>query len=148
MKIRVKRVICLLLAMVMLMGMSVTSYAAENTNSDNFQPILRGPAAPITSITLTWEYWNQSDRCFEFIIKEMGIGPYTVDFNGKKLKAEKSEAILGSDRTVIGWKLHFRSPRIYGTGTYKMVATFYSNNGTEKVWTLKKNFEVTEDMLP
>ena len=148
MKIRVKRALCLLIAMIMLMGMCVTSYAAEISDSANSQPVFRGPAAPITSVTLyDWD-WDESGRCFVFVIKEMGIGPYTVDFNGKKLKAEKSDPILGADRSVIGWYIHFKSQRIYGTGTYKMVATFYSNNGTEKVWTLKRDFEVTEDMLP
>lgn len=148
MKIRVKRALCMLLAMIMLMGMCVTSYAAEKSDSVNSQPVLRGPAAPITSVTLDDDEWDKSGRCFVFVIKEMGIGPYTVDFNGKKLKAEKSVPILGADRSVIGWYIHFRSQRIYGSGTYKMVATFYSNNGTEKVWTLKNNFVVTEDMLP
>ena len=28
-----------------------------------------------------------------------------------------------------------------------MIATFNSTNGTSKVWTLKENFEVTEDVL-
>lgn len=132
----------------MLLGMSVTSFAAEESGSGESKPILRVTAPPITSITLVRKYWNESEKCFEFTIKEQGIGPYSVTFNGTKLWSESSTAIMSaSGNYAVGWYYDFRSPRIYSAGTYKMVATFNSTNGTPKVWTLKENFVVTEDML-
>lgn len=148
MKIRVKRLVSILLVVIMLLGMSVTSFAAEESSGGESQPILRVPAPPITSITLVRKYWNKSEKCFEFTIKEQGIGPYSVTFNGTKLWAEGSKAIMStSGNYAVGWYYYFKSPRIYSTGTYKMIATFNSTNGTPKIWTLKENFEVTEDML-
>ena len=148
MKNGMKRILSGLLIMVMVLGMSVTSFAAEDTDGKDSQPVLRGPAKPITNISLEDWDWNESERCFDFVIREDGIGPYTVKFNSTQLMAYNREPILGADRTVIGWYIYFKSPRIYNVGTYKMVASFYSSNGTQKVWTLKKDFVVTEDMLP
>ncbi len=148
MKNKVKRLVSFLLVMAMLLGMSVTSFAAEESGGGESKPILRVPAPPITSITLENPQWNKSEKCFEFTIVEQGIGPYSVTFNGTKLWAVSSKAIMSaSGNYAVGWYYKFKSPRIYSAGTYKMVATFNSTNGTPKVWTLKKDFEATEDML-
>ncbi len=148
MKNGMKRILSGLLIMVMVLGMSVTSFAAEDTDAKDSQSVLRGPAKPITDIRLVNPRWSESERCFYFEIIEDGIGPGNVKFNNTQLTTYERKNILGADRTVIGWHLYYKSPRIYSTGTYKMVASFYSSNGTQQVWTLKKDFVVTEDMLP
>lgn len=84
MKNNIKRVLSVLLAAAMLLGISVTSFAAEYSDTGESQPILRGPAKPITSLTVEGDYWDAS----------------------------------------------------------------FVSAGTHKVWTLKKDFVVTEDMLP
>ena len=148
MKNSLKRVLSVLLAAAMLFGMSITSFAAENPDTGESQAILRGPAKPITSITLVDKVWDKSGRCYDFVIKEQGIGPGTVTFNGTKITPYQTDHILSADRTeVIGWYLHYKSPKIYSAGTYRMEATFISSNGTPKIWTLKKDFRVMEDML-
>lgn len=148
MKKSLKRVLSVLLAVAMLLGMSVTSFAAENPDTGEAQSILRGPAKPITSITLIHQEWDKSGSCFDFTIEEQGIGSGTVTFDGTKITPYKTDHILSADRTeVIGWIMHYKSPRIYRTGTYKMEATFLSANGTPQIWKLKHNFTVTEDML-
>ncbi len=148
MKNGMKRILSGLLIMVMVLGMSVTSFAAEDTDGRDSQPVLREPAKPITNISLADWGWNESERCFDFVIREDGIGPDTVKFGSTQLMAYDRVGIRAADGSVIGWYLYYKSPRIYNAGTYKMVASFYSSNGTQKVWTLKKDFVVTEDMLP
>lgn len=148
MKKSLKRVLSVLLAAAMLLGMSVTSFAAGSSETGESQPILRGPAKPITSITLEKGTWNKTEKCYEFIIREQGIGPGTVKFNGTKISSQETKGIPSADGTeIIGWIMSYKSPRIYRAGTYELDASFVSA-GTHKVWTLKKNFVVTEDMLP
>lgn len=148
MKNGMKRILSGLLIMVMVLGMSVTSFAAEDTDGKGSQSVLRGAAKPITDIRMGKWYWDESERCFDFEIIEDGIGPDTVKFGSTQLMAYKRAGIKAADGSVIGWHLYYKSPRIYSAGTYKMVASFYSSNGTQKVWTLKKDFVVTKDMLP
>lgn len=148
MKKSLKKVLSVLLAAAMLLGMSVTSFAAGSSETEESQPILRGPAKPITSLTVEDKRWNESERCFEFKIIEQGIGPGTVKFNGRQLNPEGTTGIRSADGTeVIGWIMSYKSPKIYRAGTYELDASFVSA-GTHKVWTLKKDFVVTEDMLP
>lgn len=148
MKNSLKRVLSVLLAAAMLLGMSVTSFAAGSSDTGESQPILRGPAKPITSLTVEDDEWNKSERCFEFIIREQGIGPGIVKFNGQQLSPENTTGIPSPDRTeIVGWRIKYKSPKIYSAGTYELDASFVSA-GTHKVWTLKKDFTVTEGMLP
>lgn len=148
MKNSLKRVLSVLLAAAMLLGMSVTSFAAGSSDTGESQPILRGPAKPITSLTLKKDGWNKAERCFEFRIIEQGIGPGIVKFNGQQLTSEETTGILSADRTeVVGWIMRYKSPKIYSAGTYELDASFVSAV-THKVWTLKDEFIVTEDMLP
>lgn len=153
MKKSLKRVLSVLLAAAMLLGMSVTSFAAgssETEESQPSQPILRGPAKPITSITLEKGTWNKTEKCYEFIIREQGIGPDTVKFGNTRLWATKRDPLYeGANRTeVVGWRIYYKSPRIYSAGTYTLDATFVSTNGgPQKVWTLKKDYTVTQEML-
>ncbi len=148
MKKNLKRVLSVLLAAAMLLGMSVTSFAAENPDAGESQAILRGPARPITNVTLLSDDWNSVEKCYDFIIKEDGIGPGTVTFDGKQLMSYKTKHILApGTREVIGWYLYYKSPRIYSPGNYRFEATFISSNGTPQIWKLKKSYDVTGDML-
>lgn len=146
MKNSLKRVLSVLLAAAMLLGMSVTSFAAGSPDTGESQPILRGPAKPITSLTLKNDGWNEAKRCFEFRIIEQGIGPGTVKFNGRKISPYKTEHISDDGIEVIGWIMYYQSPRLNSVGTYEVDASFVSA-GTHKVWTLKKDFVVTKEML-
>lgn len=150
MKNSLKRVLSVLLAAAMLLGMSVTSFAAGSPDTGEFQPILRGPAKPITSITILKDDWNSTEKCYDFIIREQGIGPDTVKFGSTRLWATKREPLFErADRTeVVGWKIYYKTPRIYSEGTYTLDAAFVSTNGgPQKVWTLKKDYTVTWEML-
>lgn len=148
MKKSLKRVLSVLLAAAMLLGMSVTSFAAENPDVEESQAILRGPAKPITSITLEIDDWNETEKCYNFMIRQQGIGPDTVKWDNTRLTAYKREPLYeGFDRTeVVGWKIYYKTKRIYSAGTYTLNATFVSTN-SGKVWTLKKDYTVTEGML-
>lgn len=150
MKNSMKRVLSVLLAAAMLMGVSVTSLAAGNPDTEESRPILRGPAKPITSITLVKDDWNSVEKCYDFIIREQGIGPDTVKFGNTRLWATKREPLYeGTNRTeVVGWIIYYKSQRIYSAGTYTLDATFISTNGgPQKVWTLNKDYTVTREML-
>lgn len=148
MKNSLKRALSVLLVAGMLLGMSVTAFAAGSSDTGESQAILRGPAKPITSVTVEVVWWNEPERCFEFTIREQGIGPGIVKFNGEQLSPEKTTGIPSPDRTeVVGWRIEYKSPRIYSAGIYELDASFVSA-GTHKVWTLKKDFTVTEEMLP
>lgn len=146
MKKSLKRVLSVLLAAAMLLGMSVTSFAAGSSETGESQPILRGPAKPITSLTLKKDGWNKEDRCFEFRIIEQGIGPGTVKFNGTKISPYLTEHITVDGIEVIGWIMYYKSPKLNSVGTYELDASFVSA-GTHKVWTLKNDFVVTREML-
>lgn len=148
MKSSLKRVFSVLLAAAMLLGMSVTSFAAGNPDVEESQAILRGPAKPITSITLEIDNWNETEKCYEFMIRQQGIGPDTVTWDNTKLTAYKREPLFeGFDRTeVVGWKIYYKTKRIYSAGTYRLNGTFVSTN-SGKVWTLKKDYTITQEML-
>ena len=60
MGIKMKRIISLLLMLTMLMGMSVTSVAAETPNSAEPRSELRVAAPPITSLRVL-PGWNKID---------------------------------------------------------------------------------------
>lgn len=150
MKKSLKRVLSVLLAAAMLLGMSVTSFAAENSDTGESKAILRGPARLITNITLKEKRWNKTEKCYYLVIREEGIGPDTVKLDNTRLSAYKRDPLYeGFDRTeVVGWDIYYKTPRLYSAGTYRLVATFVSTNGgSQPVWTLKKDLEVTEDML-
>lgn len=150
MKNSLKRVLSVLLAAAMLLGMSVTTFAAGSPDTGESQPILRGPAKPITSVTLEKEKWNETEKCYEFVIREQGIGPATVKFGNTKLVATSEPLYEGANRTeVVGWLLHYKTPRIYSAGTYTLDATFVSTNGggPQRVWNLTKDYTVTWEML-
>lgn len=148
MKNGLKRMLSVLLMTAMVSGMSVTSFAAENSDTGESQSILRGPAKPITSVKVVSKNWDASKSCFDFTIRQDGIGPETVMFDGTKIMPYERVHILSADRTeVIGWLLKYYSPKIYRAGTYKMEATFISSNGTPKIWTLKDTFTVTEEEM-
>lgn len=146
MKNSMKRVLSILLAAAMLLGMSVTSFAAENPDAGESQAILRGPAKPITNVSLEQKKWNGAEKRYYFMIREDGIGPGTVTFDNTKLVEYDREPLYkGFDRTeVVGWEIYYKSPRVYSAGTYRFAASFVSQG---KVWSLKKDLHVTEDML-
>lgn len=141
-----KKMLSLLLVLVMLMGMSVTSFAAEPSNSAEPQSVLRVAAPPITSLRVlpNWQY-NKSDRCIYFVIEEIGTGPGSVTLAGTKLIAYKTDGIMNASNTyAIGWKMYYKSQQIYHPGSYKMEAIFNSTNGTPKLWPLNYTFTLTE----
>lgn len=146
MKKSLKRVLSVLLAAAMLLGMSVTSFAAGSSETEESQPILRGPAKPITSLTVKNDGWNKEERCFKFRIIEQGIGPGTVKFNGTKISPYLTEHISVDGIEVIGWIMYYKSPKLNSVGTYELDASFVSA-GTHKVWTLNEDFVVTREML-
>ena len=149
MKKSLKRVFSVLLAAAMLLGMSVTSFAAENSDGGESQAILRGPAAPITSVTLRsgWTF-NKSERCFDFAIEQHGIGPGTVTFDNTTLMPYRRDPLYGSKpNEVTGWIIYYKSPKLYSPGTYRMEGVFISNNGTQKRWTVSHDFVLKESDL-
>ena len=131
MKKSLKRVLSVLLAAAMLLGMSVTSFAAENSDTGESKAILRGPARLITNITLKEKRWNKTEKCYYLVIREEGIGPDTVKLDNTRLSAYKRDPLYeGFDRTeVVGWDIYYKTPRLYSAGTYRLVATFVSTNG-------------------
>lgn len=147
MVIKMKRIISLLLMLTMLMGMSVTSVAAETPNSAEPRSELRVAAPPITSLrVLPGWYYDKTERCIKFVIEEMGTGPGSVTLNGTKLIAYKRDGIMNSSNTyAIGWKMYYKSQTIYNPGVYKLKAIFNSTNGTPKIWNLDYTFNLTEE---
>lgn len=148
MKNNLKRILSVLLVATMLFGMSVTSFAAGNSDVSETQSVSRGAAKPITSISLEYGYWNAAESCYMFKIRENGIGSDTVKLDNKRLWAYQRDPIYqGFDRTeVVGWDLYYKSDRIYSAGTYRLDATFVSTNDG-KVWNLKRTYTLTQDMI-
>ena len=147
MGIKMKKVLSLLLMLAMLMGMSVTSFAAETSNNVEPQSNLRVAAPPITSLRVlpSWRY-DKTDRCIYFVIEEMGTGPGSVTLAGTKLIAYKTDGMMNSSNTyAIGWRMYYKSQKIYNPGVYKMNAVFNSTNGTPKIWNLNYTFNLTEE---
>lgn len=149
MKNRLKKAVSLLLTAAMLMGMSVTSFAAGNSDGEGSQPVLRGPAAPITSVTVEGDgKWLKSEHRIQFTIKQLGIGPGTVTFDGTEILPYERTPIYGSGTNeVTGWYLEYKSPKLYNAGVYKMEGVFISSNGTQKIWKVSHKFTVTESDL-
>lgn len=146
MRTKMKKILSLLLMLAMLMGMSVTSFAAETSTSAEPQSDLRVAAPPISSLRVlpNWRY-DKSDRCIYFVIEEMGTGPGSVTLAGTKLVAYKTDGIMNASNTyAIGWKMYYKSQKIYSPGAYKMKAVFNSTNGTPKIWNLDYTFNLTE----
>lgn len=143
---KMKKIISLLLMLAMLMGMSVTSFAAETSKSTEPQSNLRVAAPPITSLrVLPGSYYDKTERCIKFVIEEMGTGPGSVTLAGTKLVAYKTDGIMNASNTyAIGWKMYYKSQKIYSPGAYKMKAVFNSTNGTPKIWNLDYTFNLTE----
>ena len=145
MGIKMKKVLSLLLMLAMLMGMSVTSFAAETSNNVEPQSNLRVAAPPSLRVLPSWRY-DKTDRCIYFVIEEMGTGPGSVTLAGTKLIAYKTDGIMNSSNTyAIGWKMYYKSQKIYHPGAYKMEAVFNSTNGTPKIWNLNYTFNLTEE---
>ncbi len=75
-----------------------------------------------------------------------GTGPGSVTLAGTKLIAYKTDGIMNSSNTyAIGWKMYYKSQKIYHPGAYKMEAVFNSTNGTPKIWNLNYTFNLTEE---
>ena len=140
---KMKKILSLLLMFAMLMGMSVTSFAAETSNNVEPQSNLRVAAPPITSLRVlpSWRY-DKTDRCIYFVIEEMGTGPGSVTLAGTKLIAYKTDGIMNSSNT---YAIGYKSQKIYNPGVYKMNAVFNSTNGTPKIWNLDYTFNLTEE---
>ena len=143
MKKRFTKLVSFLLIAVMVMGMGIsTPVLAADTTANK---VMRGPAAPISSVTLGDYTWDEDKHIFEFSINVRGFGWGTVKFDNISI-TNYGRSEIKQYGQIVGWQYHYRTPRIYHPGTYKMEALFTSHNVAVQ-WPLTRYFTVTEKML-
>lgn len=108
-----KRLVSMCMAMIMVMTLSITAFAANSAPKAE-EAGTRATAPPVSSVKIEQGKYLEESQWYPHLIghyivpvRIMGYGSVTATFDGKSVKSYDSEGILGAGNVAVGWIYYY-----------------------------------------
>lgn len=109
-----KKIISICMTTIMVMALSITAFAADNTSKTGMINPQANTAPPITSVKIEEGYYLKDDqgsswKVGHYIVpvRTMGYGSVLATFDGESVQIYDKKGILGAGNIAVGWINYF-----------------------------------------